>query len=70
MTHQTQKAAKRVLRRQAATIAKNAKGTLPSGYQPSKAEMDEDMRIDATPDELAQAVIGRHPRRPSNPHPS
>ena len=66
----TRTAVKRALRRQAATMAKNAKGTLPSGYQPSKAEMDEDMRIDATPNELAQTVMGRHPRRASDPHPS
>ena len=36
---------------------------LSSGYQPSKAEMNEVVRIDATPEELAQAVMGRHPRR-------
>ena len=26
-------------------------------YQPSKAELEEDMRIDATPEELARAVL-------------
>ena len=36
---------------------------LSSDYQPSKAEMNEVVRIDATPEELAQAVMGRHPRR-------
>ena len=28
-----------------------------SSYQPSKAELEEDVRIDATPEELAQAVL-------------
>ena len=32
-------------------------------YQPTKAELEEDMRIDATPDELFDALFGRHPRR-------
>lgn len=32
-------------------------------YQPTKAELEEDMRIDATPDELLDALFGRHPRR-------
>ena len=43
---------------------------LSSGYQPLKAEVDEDMRIDTTPEELAQAVMGRHPRRISDSRPS
>ena len=30
----------------------------PSSYQPSKAELEERVRIDATPDELAAAVMG------------
>ena len=34
-------------------------------YQPTKAELEEDMRIDATPDELFDAMFGRHPRRPA-----
>jgi hypothetical protein len=35
-----------------------------SSYQPTKAELEEDMRIqDATPEELAQALFGNHPRR-------
>lgn len=28
----------------------------PSTYQPTKAELEEDVRIDATPEELARAV--------------
>ncbi len=35
-----------------------------SGYQPSKAELDADISIKTTPEELALAVVGRHPRRP------
>ena len=33
-------------------------------YQPTKAEMEADVSIDATPEELALAVVGKHPRRP------
>lgn len=33
----------------------------PSTYQPSRAELREDVRIDATPDELARA-LGRKVR--------
>ena len=29
----------------------------PREYQPSKAELDEPVKIDATPDELARAVL-------------
>jgi hypothetical protein len=29
----------------------------PSKYQPSKADLEEDIRIDATPEELARAVL-------------
>ena len=29
----------------------------PSSYQPSKAELEEDMSVDATPEELALAVL-------------
>ena len=29
----------------------------PFSYQPSKAELEEDVSIDATPDELAEAVL-------------
>ena len=39
-------------------------------YQPSKAELEEDLRVDATPEELVQAVVRpvkvryvRHPKR-------
>ena len=31
----------------------------PSNYQPTKAELEEDVRIDATPEELARAVLRR-----------
>ncbi len=37
---------------------------LGAGYQPSKAELEADVSIDATPEELAQAVAGHHPDRP------
>ena len=29
----------------------------PSSYQPSKAELEEDFRVDAAPEELARAVL-------------
>lgn len=32
-------------------------------YEPTRAELEEDVRIDATPEELAAAMFGRHPRR-------
>lgn len=32
-------------------------------YQPTPAELEEDVRVDASPEELAQALFGRHPRR-------
>ena len=32
-------------------------------YEPTKAELEEDMRIDATPEELAATMFGRPPRR-------
>ena len=36
-------------------------------YQPTKAEREADVSIrDATPEELALAVVGRHPRRVSH----
>ena len=31
----------------------------PREYQPNKAELEEDVRIDATPDELTRAVLTR-----------
>ena len=35
-------------------------------YQPTRAELEEDMSIpDATPENLAQALFGRHPKRSS-----
>ena len=32
-------------------------------YQPTKAELEEDMRVDASFDELVDAMFGRRPRR-------
>ena len=32
-------------------------------YEPTKVELEEDMRIDATFDDLVEAMFGRHPRR-------
>ena len=32
-------------------------------YEPTKAELEEDMRIDATFNDLVEAMFGRHPRR-------
>ena len=32
-------------------------------YEPTRAELEEDMRIDATSEELAAAMFGRRPRR-------
>ena len=32
-------------------------------YQPTKAALEEDLRIDATPEELITAMFGRHPGR-------
>ena len=29
----------------------------PHSYQPNKAELEEDVRLDATPEELARAVL-------------
>lgn len=35
-------------------------------YQPTRAELEEDVSIpDATPQDLAQAMFGRHPHRPT-----
>ena len=35
-------------------------------YQPTRTELEEDVSIpDATPHDLAQAMFGRHPRRPT-----
>ena len=35
-------------------------------YQPTRAELEEDVSIpDATRQDLAQAMFGRHPRRPT-----
>lgn len=35
-----------------------------SNYHPTKEELEEDISIpDATPEELAAALFGRHPRR-------
>lgn len=41
---------------------------LPSAHQPTKAELEQDMRIDATPEALAWAVTrGGAERREPNP---
>ena len=32
-------------------------------YQPTRDELETDVSIEATPEELAAAVVGRHPRR-------
>lgn len=32
-------------------------------YEPTKAELEQDMRIDATPEDLAAVMFGRHPHR-------
>ncbi len=32
-------------------------------YEPTKAELEEDLRIAATPEELIAAMFGRRPRR-------
>ena len=32
-------------------------------YEPTRVELEEDVRIDTTPEELAAAIFGRHPRR-------
>lgn len=38
---------------------KRGKGELPRGdYRPSKAELEEDLRIDTDPETLAKAVLG------------
>ena len=41
-----------------------------SDYQPSKAELEQDMRIDVTPDALAKAIVSpiniRYSRRPKD----
>ena len=36
---------------------------LPPNYYPTKAQLEEDLTIDATPEELLEAVFGRNPRR-------
>ena len=41
-----------------------------SSYQPSKAELEEDMRIDASPEELARALGRQVEVRHSKPAPS
>jgi len=37
--------------------AKKTVKILPETYKPTKKELEEDLRIDATPEELAQAVV-------------
>ncbi len=43
---------------------KQAKTEKPSSYQPSKAELEKDVTIDTTPEELGRALMrGGAPRR-------
>ena len=36
-------------------------------YQPTNAELESDVIIPATPDDLLRAAMGRHPRGPQRP---
>ena len=65
MTHPAPKPVKRSLRRQPASTARTRKTITvkPFAYQPSKAELEADMSIPATPDELLQAVINSKPSK-------
>ena len=38
---------------------------IPANYQPTKEELEADLRIPATPDELLEAVINYNPRKNS-----
>ena len=38
-----------------------------SGYQPTRIELELDVNINATPEELAQAVVGNHPMWMNHP---
>ena len=41
------------------------KDEVPENYQPTKAELEADLRIPATPEELLEAVINYNPRKDS-----
>lgn len=43
---------------------RNARQKVDERYQPTRDELEADVSVDATPEELAAAVVGRHPRRP------
>ena len=46
-------------------VKRETPSTPPPGYQPSMDELEADLRIPATPDDLLDAVMGQHPRSPS-----
>ena len=59
MTHQTRKPAKHAPRTRAASVPRTRKTITvkPFAYQPSKAELDADVGIVATPEDLARAIL-------------
>ena len=59
MAHRSQKTAKETLRRQATAIARERKVVTvrPYAYQPSKAELNADVSLQATLEQLARAVL-------------
>ena len=59
MTHPAPKPAKRSLRRQPASVPRTRKTITvkPFAYQPSKAELDAEIGIAATPEDLARAIL-------------
>ena len=42
---------------------RNVRQKIDERYQPTQAELEADVSIEATPEELAAAVVGRDPRR-------
>ena len=42
---------------------RNARQKIDERYQPTQAELDVDISIEATPEELAASVVGWHPRQ-------
>lgn len=59
MSHPAPKTKKRTQSRPATAIARDRKvvAVRPYTYQPSKAELDADVWIAATPEELARAIL-------------
>ena len=59
MTHQTRKTAKHAPRTQPASVPRTRKTITvkPFAYQPSKAELDAEVGIAATPEDLARAIL-------------